>query len=221
MAKNKKLVDKVQALAMAREIGCTGAHASADGNWMPCSSMEELERISNMAETSKWRQVVPGAPGGKKREPGKKKRRRDEWENLREAPIMGIESLPGGGLVSGNFFGGGKSLNSKSVGPEYVRDEDADVFLDPESARARSRQLGCIGISRRVSKSGRSVWMPCTNMTDYANATGSTALGRRNMAKRRQGETREAVRTVLNADKKPRSSRLVRKKSINEELRFS
>jgi len=210
MAKEKKLVDKIQALAIAREIGCSGAHLAPDGNWMPCSTMAEMERISNTAETSKWRTVVPGYSPGKKREAGKRRRRRDEWENLREAPIMGIESLPGGGLVSGNSFAG------KSVGPEYVRETDVDVFMDAESARARSRQLGCIGISRRVSKNGRSVWMPCSNMTDYANRSGSTSLGRRNISKRRENETREAVRTIL-ADRgnKP----VKRKSSISEEIR--
>ncbi len=210
MAEKKKLVDKVQALAMAAEIGCTGAHEGEDGNWMPCSSMEELERISNMAETSKWRTVVPGySPSKKRTSVGKRKKKPKGWENLREAPIMGIETLPGGGLVSGNLFAG------KSVGPEYVRETDVDVFLDAESARARSRQLGCIGISRRVSKNGRSVWMPCSNMTDYANASGSTALGRRNMEKRRSREMQEAVRTVLTSrTNQPK----IRKKSIAEEL---
>jgi hypothetical protein len=210
MAREKKLVDKVQALAMAREIGCSGAHLSADGNWMPCETMEEMERISNIAETSKWRTVVPGYSPKKKRETGKRKRKRNEWENLREAPIMGIATLPGGGLVSGNSFSG------KSVGPEYVRETDVDVFLDPESARARSRQLGCIGISRRVSKNGRSVWMPCSNMTDYANTSGSTALGRRNISKRRADETREAVRVILTDG---RNKPIKRKSAISDELR--
>ena len=210
MAREKKLVDKVQALAMAREIGCTGAHLSADGNWMPCETMEEMERISNIAETSKWRTVVPGYSPKKKREMGKRKKKRSDWENLREAPIMNIATLPDGGLVSATSFGG------KSVGPEYIRETDMDVFMDPESARARSRQLGCIGISRRVSKNGRSVWMPCSNMTDYANRAGSTALGRRNISKRRDNETREAVRVVLSErGNKP----VKRKSSIPEELR--
>lgn len=202
MAKKKKLVDKIQALAIAKEIGCTGAHEGDDGNWMPCASMEELSRISNMAETSKWRTVVPGySPAKKRSNMGKRKKRRSEWEDLREAPIMGIESLPGGGLVSGNSFG------AKSIGPEYIRETDPDVFMDADSAKARARQLGCIGISRRVSKNGRSVWMPCSNMTDYANRAGSTALGRRNMENRRNRDMREAVRTILSERTKPGKQR--------------
>jgi len=125
---------------------------------------------------------------------GRKKRRvQKDWENLGEKPIMGIETLPGGGLVSGDS---GLGAKSSMIGPTYVRDNDPDVFLDPESARFRSRQLGCIGISRRISKTGRTVWMPCTNMTDYANRAGSTPLGRRNQERR----FREAVREILSED---------------------
>ena len=58
--------------------------------------------------------------------------------------------------------------------------------------------------------------MPCTNMTDYANRTGSTALGRRNMSKRREEETRQAVRTVL---REPSRATVKRKSSLAEELR--
>lgn len=237
---------KALALRLAQDIGCSGAHKDPKGRWMPCASTEEMERISNVAETSRWRSVVPGAKeAGTKRSVGKNKRKRRSygWENLTEAPIRGIGSLEGGGIVSSTSFGGkseqgpcwdgyvqvGMKKNKKGKlvpncvpaekksisGPEFVRDNDVDVFIDPESARARSRQIGCIGISRRVSKSGRTVWMPCTNMTDYSNSTGSTSLGRRNMSKRREQETRNAVRTVLR--EKPKSS-VTRKTSLTREL---
>jgi hypothetical protein len=218
MAAKKELVKKAEALKLARDIGCSGAHKDKDGNWMPCASMEELERLSNVAETSKWRTVLPGYKSSKERTKGRNKRRkREEWENLTEAPIRGIATLADGSIVSSPSFSG-KSIDccgQKGIGPEFVRDNDRDVFIDPESARARSRQLGCIGISRRISKSGRTVWMPCTNMTDYANSSGSTALGRRNMQKRRENETRTAVRTVLREKPKPT---VKRKTQIVEEL---
>lgn len=217
MADKKETTKKAIALRLARDIGCSGAHKDKKGNWLPCSSTEELERISNIAETSKWRSVIPeSSKTDKKRTKGKNKRRRNnEWENLTEAPIRGIGSLEGGGIVSSLSLSG-KSLDCCGTkGAEFVRDNDKDVFLDPESARSRSRQIGCIGISRRISKSGRTVWVPCTNMTDYANRTGSTALGRRNMAKRREEETRTAVRTVLRSSKKPT---VIRKKSLASEL---
>ena len=244
MAEKEKITKKARAIRLAQDIGFEGAHEDDKGNWLPCSSSEELNRISNMAETSKWRSVIPRSKGDKKsRTKGKKKKRRDGWERLNEAPIRGIGSLEGGGIVSGVSFYGKSEKNpcwdgyvqagmkkgkdgkmvpncipvaqKSAIGPEYLRENDPDVFLDPESARFRSRQIGCIGISRRVSKNGRTVWMPCTNMTDYANSTGSTSLGRRNMAKRRENETRRAVRTVLRD--RPKGT-LKRKVSILEEL---
>lgn len=255
----KQLIKKAQALKTAKEIGCSGAHKDKDGNWMPCASHDELIRISDIAETSKWRSVVPGESKKTLRTTGKKKKRKEqfggnwrklkeraagEWEDLDGVPIYGIESLPGGGLVSGDLFAGkseqgpcwpgykqvgvkkgknGKMVpncvpvdNKSAKGPEYVRDNDPDVFIDAESARARARQIGCIGISRRISKTGRSVWMPCTNMTDYANRTGSTSLGRLNIEKRRGDEVRRAVRTILAArDKRT----LKRKVSLFEQLK--
>ena len=218
MPDKKELVKKADAMRLAKDIGCSGAHKDKKGNWMPCSSMEELERISNIAETSKWRTVVPDGKSSKERTRGRnKKRRRDGWEDLTEAPIRGIATLADGSIVSSPSLSG-KALDCcsrKGVGPEFVRDNDPDVFIDAESARARSRQLGCIGISRRVSKNGRTVWMPCTNMSDYANRAGSTALGRRNISKRRENETREAVRTVLR--EKPKAT-VKRKTSLAEEL---
>lgn len=249
MAKNK-LNQRIDALRLAKDIGCAGAHQMDDGTWMPCSSHEEMERISNIAETSRWRTVVPGyKKDDKTRRKGRRKmRRRDGWERLREAPIRGIATLADGSLVSSLSFGSkninpcwdgyvmqgmkkgkkgklvpncvpvkAKSLDccgSKGVGPEFVRDNDPDVFLDPQSAQSRARQLGCIGISRRVSKNGRTVWMPCSNMSDYANASGSTALGRRNISKRRENETRQAIRTVL----RQQEATVKRKKSIHSEL---
>jgi hypothetical protein len=87
-------------------------------------------------------------------------------------------------------------------GPEYVRDNDPDVFMDPESARFRSRQLGCIGISRRISKTGRAVWMPCTNMSDYSRAAGSTSLGRRGQRRDMENTVRTIVSRELKKNKK-------------------
>lgn len=100
-------------------------------------------------------------------------------------------------------------MSAKSAQAAYSpRDNDTDVFIDIESARRRAQQLGCIGISRRVSKSGKTVWMPCTNLTDYNNLTGMTALGRNNQEKR----TQKVVRTILSNELKKR------KKSLVEEI---
>jgi predicted ABC-type ATPase len=100
-------------------------------------------------------------------------------------------------------------MSAKSIQPAYMpRDNDPDVFVDIESARKRSRQLGCIGVSRRLSKGGKTVWMPCTNLTDYNNLTGMTSLGRLNQGKRND----RVVRTIIKDELKKR------KKSISEEI---
>lgn len=222
---------KEEAEKLAKAIGCSGAHKNEKGLWLPCVSSEALEKISSAAEPpkkpkgfydekSEEKKIKP-----KRKKRGKRKRYvNDSWENLRQRSPMGFDSLPGGGIVSGNnppistsgetvtAFGGGiipgitnagsKSINESKrlIGPEYVRDNDPDVFIDPESARFRSRQLGCIGISRRISKTGRAVWMPCSNMSDYARTAGSTFLGRR--GQRRDMEN--TVRTVVSRELRKR-----------------
>ncbi len=204
---SKSITKKIDALKMAANMGCSGAHKDKEGNWMPCSSHEEMQKISNMAEGDNWRSAVPGYKGEDGRVRGRRKRRRDdEWEELESSGVISIDSLPGGGIVSGQV-----SLSKSGlIGPEFVRDNDPDVFTDIDSARMRSRQLGCIGVSRRVSKTGRTVWTPCTNNSDYARLAGTTSLGRRGA--RRDFE--RAVRTVLMSDlKRPK-----RKVSIYEEL---
>lgn len=63
---------------------------------------------------------------------------------------------------------------SKSIvyGRAKPRVGDPDVFPNADSARLRARQLGCIGISRRQTPDGETVWMPCTNMSDYRRRMG-------------------------------------------------
>ena len=157
----------------------------------------------------------------------KGKKRRKGWEKLRERGIGGVDNTPGVGLHSWdgrqgrtvNMVRGGlipprlsgamstKTLEEKSE--QYSpRDNDTDVFIDIESARRRARQIGCIGVSRRTSKSGKTVWMPCTNMSDYNNLTGMSALGKLNQEKR----TQSIVRTILSSELKKR------KKSLVEEI---
>lgn len=205
--KNANLAKK-EAKRMAEILGCEGLHQDKDGNWMPCSSHEELQKISNAAESYEaFKKNKDWGYGGKAAKPkrtrrGKKARRRgDDWEELEERGPISIDTLPGGGIVSGGVLGKSESR----VGPEYVRDNDPDVFVDPESARFRSRQLGCIGISRRISKTGRAVWMPCTNMSDYARAAGATPLGRRG----RTAEFERSVRTIVSRelDKRKKKNR--------------
>lgn len=212
-----ELNEKIQALNVAKMIGCSGAHRTVDGVWMPCESHEILNEISTVAESSSWRAVVP-APRAERiqkksledvRRFARMKKGR-KYKKRRNLPMhTGVIHLDGVGLVSDSGVAM-KSGQTKTVGPEYVRETDPDVFLDPESARFRSRQLGCIGISRRISKNGRAVWMPCTNMTDYSRLSGTTSLGRRHQRENSQSMVRTILRQEL--------SKLKRKKSICEEI---
>jgi len=199
---------KQEALKVASMIGCRGVHKDKKGNWMPCSSHETMMRISNSAESDDFlkkkslQEEVNKPKNVKKR--GKRNNRIRGWEKLGSRGVVGIDGIDAG-IVSAPVGGtapaptslstaGGVGGKSALSGPEYVRDNDPDVFLDPESARARSRQIGCVGISRRISKTGRAVWMPCTNMSDYARRSGSTALGRRGRITDAQREMRKLVR---------------------------
>ena len=207
----KELIKKMEALRVAEMMGCSGAHKDKDGNWMPCSSRAVMMRISNSAESDdflkryakkEFSETVDVIKAPRKK--GKKPKPKNGWERLGSRGVLGIDRIAAG-IVSAPV-----AIKAAFYGPEYVRDNDPDVFTDPESARTRSRQLGCIGISRRVSKTGKTVWMPCTNMSDYARVSGSTALGRRG---RDRGQ-RQAIRTVLREELK----KMRRKSSLQKEL---
>lgn len=114
---------------------------------------------------------------------------RKGWEKLDEKPITGIATLTGGGLVTGSFSG--KSVDDNAEEKGFVnfvsRSTDPDTFSDPESARIRSRNLGCIGIRRYTARDGKLVWMPCTNVSDYNRVTGIRGDNSPRINPRRQG----------------------------------
>ena len=70
------------------------------------------------------------------------------------------------------------------IGRAKPRIGDPDVYTDPNSARLRSRKLGCIGIARRETPDGEVVWTPCTNISDQRRYQGETPLGQRDEARR-------------------------------------
>ena len=78
-------------------------------------------------------------------------------------------------------------------GPRQVRTTDPDVFTDPNSARIRSRQMGCIGIRRYQTVTGGEAWMPCTNESDYRRRMGIGPQARRD----RDKNEREFIRRVI------------------------
>lgn len=183
---------RAYALRMAIQMGCSGAHKMPDGSWAPCSSMEELERLSNAAEESDWmsNNTISALRARDRR--AKRLKAKTAFGEHRQSDKKRWNSLYS--VVSG-----------KSVVPMAApRDTDPDVFVDPESARVRSRQLGCIGISRRVSKSGRTIWMPCTNMSDYNRLSRTTALGRRGADAMDARRVRRAVQDEIRKQAKKR-----------------
>jgi hypothetical protein len=189
MARTKKAQPtKEQALEVARYLGCRGAHQREDGVWQPCASEEVLQRISNRAETADTSRLYKSA--NKK----KRKRKKVGWENLIERGVMGISTTADGGLVSA-------PIAAKAVlgAPRRVRPTDPDVFTNAESARVRSRQLGCIGIRRYSSTTGGEVWMPCNNESDYRRRMG---VGPQAARDKRREQARFEQRVIRNLGKK-------------------
>ena len=154
-----------QALRVARYLGCRGVHQDDMGNWLPCANSATMERISNEAEK------------GLKKRKGKKRRRyvAEGYEELGQRGVLGIDTLSGGGLVSGKAV---------IIGRARPRRGDPDVYDDPNSARLRSRALGCIGIARRLTADGEEVWTPCTNVSDFRRRTGISPLAERDRLRR-------------------------------------
>lgn len=89
----------------AVRLGCMGAHQVRQGVWAPCATPEEHNAAHGNAGAGRSRFIRAQRPA----------RRvvtdRRVWENLRERGPRGIETLPGGGLVSG------KALASDSFKP--------------------------------------------------------------------------------------------------------
>lgn len=213
-----ELKSQIAAIRRAADIGCFGAHQISNGEWLPCSSTKQFLTITNGFDV-KSRISLDDMENWSSIRKSKGKKRKKRWEKLRERRILGIESLDGGGLVSPrnstNMINGGTNppitygasnpsgMSTKSIQPAFMpRDNDPDVFIDIESARKRAQQLGCIGVSRRMSKGGKVIWMPCTNITDYNNLTGMTSLGRINLQKRNE----KIVRTVIKENLKKKKT---------------
>jgi predicted ABC-type ATPase len=202
---------KINALRISQIIGCSGAHKS-DGKWMPCETHEELETISNSAEPKRKNLEILHTRYQKRKRKGKK-----QWEKLKERKPLGFATLEGGGIVSAPIvaFPNVELFSSKAYIPGVTpRDNDPDVFTDIESARKRSRMLGCIGVRRMPSATGKTIWMPCTNNSDYARVAGTTFLGRRNQ----QEAQRRVIRTIVRREMASAPRNGIRKKSLFDEM---
>jgi len=100
-----------------------------------------------------------------------------DFEQLGQSGIQGIDTLPNGGLVSGKTDDI-EQIDAKGFVNLVSRSTDPDVFTDPDSARVRSRQLGCIGIRSYTARDGKTVYLPCTNSPDYNRAMGLRTDGK-------------------------------------------
>jgi 8-oxo-dGTP pyrophosphatase MutT (NUDIX family)/DNA-binding NarL/FixJ family response regulator len=78
-------------------------------------------------------------------------------------------------------------------GARTVRTSDPDVFSDPESARVRARQLGCIGIRRYNNRQGGESWMPCSNESDFRKHNNIGPSGRRFRRQQLEQDVREII----------------------------
>ena len=87
--------DRSEAEVVAARLGCSGAHQVRQGAWAPCATPEEHNAAHGNAGAGRSRILRAQRPA----------RRvvvnQRTWENLRERGPIGIETLPGGGLVSG------------------------------------------------------------------------------------------------------------------------
>jgi len=178
------------ALREAEQLGCSGAHFHKGSGWMACSNHEEYMRLERR-HGKKGLSIIEMERNIEKRNSRRKKRPKKQWENLTESGVISIDTLAGGGLVSG-------AITKSAWAPI---DGDSDVFTDIATARRRARQLGCIGVARRTSRGGNTVWTPCTNMTDYQKRTGSTAFGARRREERELQILRQRIRKIYRGGK--------------------
>jgi hypothetical protein len=218
-ANSKKSTTREQALAVAKMMGCDTVH-EVEGGWMPCSSPEEMQRVSKLAEDDSWlNKPISGkemvSASGRKR-----KRRVRRWENLVERSY-GMTGVPGVGIVSappakpvgpmGDSYASGPSgvitLSAEGKELQAFTPEvgDPDVFTSPDAARMRARQVGCTGIRRYTTRSGVNVWMPCTTGVTFDRNMGYGAYSRsgsRLEATRIEREVRRQLRSAGHPNKK-------------------
>lgn len=176
------------AMKIARYLGCSGAHQDDKGNWMPCSSHEKLIELSEQAAEK----------SALKRD--KKKRRRyinKDWENLREGGVLGIDTLEGGGLVSGlqksltqwfkeewvdisrpkkggGFEPCGRSDADKGKYPKCVPAARASQMSDEEIRSAITRKRRAESTQTRVDK--KPIYVPTKKKDDESALEEKSAI---------------------------------------------
>ena len=86
---------EADAEAASRSIGCSGAHMSGQGVWRPCGTPEELNAALGNGGPGRNRVIRANRP------PRRTITDRRVWDHLRQRGPRGVETVPGGGLVSG------------------------------------------------------------------------------------------------------------------------
>lgn len=91
-----------EALKISSFVGCSGAHQDKDGDWMPCSSPEILQRLSMEAEPKKKAAIheYESVQRMSQKRRGKRKMTGSKFEKLRERGVAGISTAPDGSLSS-------------------------------------------------------------------------------------------------------------------------
>ncbi len=126
--------NRSEAEMAAVRLGCSGAHQVRQGVWAPCATPEEHNAAHGNAGAGRSRILRAQRPA----------RRvvvnQRTWENLRERGPRGIETLPGGGLVSG------KADASDSFKPTAGMVEEAKKGLKWRRETGRGGTM--VGIAR-------------------------------------------------------------------------
>lgn len=90
------------------------------------------------------------------------------------------------------------SPEEKQVSERLVSSTDPDVYMSPDSARIRSRMIGCIGIRRYGLRNGGYAWMPCTNESDYRRVLGMGPQARRDRERSDRNFVRRIIKNTFN-----------------------
>lgn len=90
------------------------------------------------------------------------------------------------------------SPEEKQISERLISATDPDVYRSPDSARIRSRMMGCIGIRRYGLRGGGYAWMPCTNESDYRRVLGIGPQARRDRERTDRNFVRRIIKNTFN-----------------------
>tara|TARA_R100000697_G_scaffold123206_1_gene155005 strand:- start:1061 stop:3373 length:2313 start_codon:yes stop_codon:yes gene_type:complete len=96
---------------------------------------------------------------------------------------LGLEKIDGADelYIPANLFPIGETVESPEEGDADANEKDydfmygtkaetsKDVFTTEAEARARAKEIGCVGTHTHKDKDGNTVYMPCRNHQDYIN----------------------------------------------------